>query len=94
MKLRLSFVTNSSSSSFTINKKDLTSLQITLIEEHRYFSEKLLGYGHGCSCSNEWNIVDHGDCIEGYTSEDNFNMREYLGAIGVNLCKVDWGSNY
>jgi len=52
LKLRLGFITNSSSSSFTINKKDLTSLQIILIEEHRYLSEKLLGYGHGCSCSN------------------------------------------
>lgn len=92
MKLRLGFITNSSSSSFTINKKDLTSLQIILIEEHRYLSEKLLGYGHGCSCSNERNIADRGDCIEGYTSEDNFNMQEYLGAIGVNLYKVDWGN--
>lgn len=37
-----------------------------------------------------WNISEDEVDIRGYTSMDNFDMRQFLEDIGVNMDKVRW----
>lgn len=84
MKVRRDFVTNSSSSSFIINKCHLDRDQIEAIRRH---SE--IGAALGIKCADEaWHIEENGRYIGGYTSMDNFDMREFLDKIDVNLRSV------
>lgn len=83
MKIRTGFVSNSSSASFIIKKKFLTEEQIKLIFNHREHSEKVLGWTpetHSTNC--DWNIKETEETIEGWTSMNNYNMMEFLLAIG------------
>jgi hypothetical protein len=83
MKRRHSFVTNSSSASFIIQKEHLTILQI-----HQIFNAKEV-----CMTSfpdfdypeeaEGWWINDDGNSISGYTTMDNFDFREFLIKIGI-----------
>jgi len=91
MKVRLSFVTNSSSSSFTISKYNLTYLQSELIKDHKNFSEKY--FDKYCSPEDEWDITDGKGYIKGYTFMNNFSMYNFLEAIGINMDKVRWGDD-
>jgi len=86
MKIRIGFVSNSSSSSFTISKDDLTELQIALIKNH---SEEGAKYGIAYP-EDAWNISETDTDVEGYTSMDNFNMEGFMKRIGINTDKADW----
>ena len=89
MKVRRDFVTNSSSSSFLIAKKDLDVGQILAIKLHPWLGEKLGIPNSECS----WCIEENNSYIAGFTSIDNFDMTEFLEKINVNMDKVVW-SNY
>jgi len=90
MKIRDGFVSNSSSSSFIISKKQLSSIKISMIINHIDV----------CQSFDEWKVYDYTDSydiseknnfIEGYTTMDNFPMYEFLEKIvGVDMGYVHW----
>ena len=87
MKIRIDFVTNSSSSSFTIRKSTLSEKQIQAIWNHSALGEKLnLDY-----FDDSWKIVETDEFITGETSMDNFDMRELFDIIGIRHTQVTWG---
>lgn len=86
MKIRSGFVSNSSSSSFILKKKDLTKWQICAIKYHLEFG-KLLGVEYSNDECDRWETfgIKNKDCktIRLSTSMTNFNMRYFLKIIGV-----------
>jgi hypothetical protein len=88
MKIRSSFVSNSSSSSFTILKYDLSSLQLEFIRNHTKSAEMF--FIDDClDCP--WTIEETDYTVRGHTSMDNFNMQTFLERIGVKDNHVKWG---
>jgi len=96
MKIRNGFVSNSSSSSFVISKKDLTPKQINQILNYKTEVFKLLGndfikkeeydsikVGKFGWLDDRWTLTETQDEIFGETYLDNFDFHLYLGEIGV-----------
>ncbi|WP_097005350.1 hypothetical protein [Lacrimispora amygdalina] len=80
MKFRADFVTNSSSSSFLICKKNLSDNQIKAINNHSELGKKLgLSYAE-----EEWSIDESDNFISGHTGMDNFQISELFDIIGVS----------
>ena len=89
MKVRNGFVSNSSSSSFVLNKNDISAMQAELIRNHGEEGEK---YGIQY-CTDTWSIHEDGELMEGYTSMDNFDMESFMKRIGVDMSKVKFGGH-
>jgi hypothetical protein len=90
MKIRTGFISNSSNSSFIINKKYLTKEQIDKIINHMNYSNTM-NLDVGCCNENDaWIIHDNEEEINGYTSMDNFDMHVFLDAIDVPSNKIEW----
>ena len=87
MKIRMGFVSNSSSSSFVINKKDLTSLQIEQIKHH---SELGMRMDIPYATSDAWSINESDETIIGSTWMNNFSMTEFLRNIKVPANVINW----
>lgn len=101
MKIKIEFITNSSSASFTILKKNLSTIQVDLIKNHIRESNNFLihrGPQHELfnSPGDAWHIIETEDSIEGDTSMDNFNMHWFLKKIGIDdqHIKFDDHPNY
>lgn len=81
MKIRSGFVSNSSSSSFIVNDKDITFEQRMMLEYACTFDIT------GWTCERTY-----GSTI-GYTDMDNFDMSDYMEKIGIPLDKVRWAEH-
>ncbi len=97
MKKRIGFVSNSSSSSFIINKNDLSKKQITKIHNHIKEAKRMNnpkntpeGYDFQYGWDDAWNIKETKYVIEGYTTMDSFSMDEFLIDIGIDDEDIGW----
>ena len=82
MKTRHGFVSNSSSSSFIVIKQGISEIQ----------KEQLFNIGDEDFKQSPWRITEEEFLITGYTSMDNFDMRNYMEKIGIDVERyVKWG---
>ena len=86
MKLRIGFVTNSSSSSFTIAKSDLTDEQIEKIKNY-FEAAKKVGMN---DFDDLWDIDETNFNINGFTCMNNGDMLKFLLLIGVDRDNIEW----
>jgi len=99
VNVRQGFVSNSSSSSFIINKSDITEKQIYQIKNHIGVSNQLKkksGFENLFQFNDPgeaWDIHETEETISGYTPMDNFQMDELFEAIGVSrdVCQLPAG---
>jgi len=87
MKLKLDYVTNSSSCSFYIMLDRITALQRLMIYNHIELSN-VIKYDKKYTLYNDpgaaWAITEDNEKIMGDTSMDNFDMYWFLDKIGIN----------
>ena len=86
MKVRTGFVSNSSASSFVLDKSKLTNDQTEMIHNHIAYAQKLFP---APSCdyvdiADEWNVEDYEDLLWLSTGQDNFDMGRFLDLIHVS----------
>ena len=86
MKFRIDFITNSSSSSFTIPVGKLNEHQILAIINHSKLG-KLIGVEYS---DHAWKVEVTGETISAGTFMNNFDMGEFLDKIGVDRRLVEW----
>ena len=93
MKTKIDFITNSSSSSFIIKKRDVSYNQVEKIINH-FEIAKNENLGLDIADDDQWSIDVSGPYIKGQTSMDNFDMgwflREY---VGINPDLIEWSSH-
>lgn len=82
MKIRHSFVSNSSSSSFVVSLDDITTRQYYDILNH--------GLSRGCEIEDSWVIRKDDNWLYGSTIIENFSMYEYMVKLNVDMDKVEW----
>jgi len=88
MKLRLGFVSNSSSASFVLPLKYVSERQRGQIKNHS-LEGKELGFKYW---DDSWRLRfdEEGGVVSGDTRMDNFDMYAFLKAIGVDMAHVYW----
>ena len=97
MKTRNGFVSNSSSSSFVINKDLITPFQICMIKNYQVAARIIDNHdaeegdrGEFGWVDDYWRIEETEDELIGRTSMDNFNMDAFLVRIQVPSEAVIW----
>lgn len=90
MKIRTGFVSNSSSSSFVIQRSRLSAYQLDLICDHIHYAKDLdidMTYAEE---RDAWSIEKEPMCVRGSTTMDNFDMAEFLDKIGISEEDIEW----
>lgn len=93
MKIRKSFVTNSSSSSFVIDLSELTPYTVEVFKNPRLVEDQLIPT---CDMTREeymeeadrWDIREEDGKLYGYTTMDNFDYSQLF-----YICGLDWDSH-
>jgi hypothetical protein len=83
MKIRHSFVANSSSSSFIIDKKYISENQLDKIHNHIDVAKNMIKFEY-VDERNRWYVDEDEYSVKLETYMDNFDMYEFLITIGVN----------
>jgi hypothetical protein len=87
MKYRMGFCSNSSSSSFIIEKSQLTVAQLEAIRDHKNSKYEYAN-------TDAWDLKEDDIYIKGSTIIDNFDMKAFMFNIGVNKCAFECDSVY
>lgn len=93
MKIRKSFVTNSSSSSFVIDLSELTPYTVEVFKNPKLVEDQLIPT---CDMTreeymeeaNKWDIREEDGKLYGYTTMDNFDYSQLF-----YICGLDWDSH-
>lgn len=94
MKIRFGFVSNSSSSSFTLAKSKMTKKQINAVVNHIGFWKNIkdkkvknliYSWPSDCLPPDQWDIVDGDDTLVVSTNMDNFNMYSFFKYIKLGM---------
>ena len=83
MKFRTGFISNSSSSSFVVSKKVLTEEQLDAIKNHIEYSLKNFPHIPFAERGQKWDVIETDEDITVRTIMDNFDMYEFLLALGI-----------
>lgn len=89
MKTRIGFVSNSSSSSFLIDKKNLTPTQLEQIRDYLTWGNKLK-ISDELLTEYDWEIAETKDMVIGSAAFETFDMEYFLDIIGIDYNKVRW----
>jgi len=87
MKIRGGHVSNSSSSSFVLDKSKLSPLQLVAIRDHISIGEKL-GIEY-CDEREAWDIIEDDRNVKLKTGMDNFDMDEFLRIIEAHNAVIE-----
>ena len=90
MKIRTGHVSNSSSSSFIVLKKVLTEEQIIAIRNHIQYSQENFPQIVWADENQFWDIDETDEQIKLYTTMDNFDIHEFLLALGIEDDDIKW----
>ena len=91
MKIRTDYVTNSSSSSFIIAKRNLDNDQIEAIRNHWSLAKKMGMIDEKWDYA--WTINENDKYITGYVFMDNFQISDLFDKIGINNDAVCWAEH-
>lgn len=86
MKIRIGFVSNSSSASFVVKLADITDEQLVGLMQTTY------QYGESKYRGDGWNVWIFGNEVHASTTMDNGDMGEWMEILGVDKSKVVWES--
>jgi hypothetical protein len=84
MKIRMGFVSNSSSASFVVKLADITDEQLVGLMQATY------AYGTQQYKGDSWDINIVGDELHGSTSMDNGDLREWMDKLEIDASKFIW----